>query len=485
MKKGKLISCLILIGIILALPSVFYLVKNIGNIAEYSGEYYYWIGENGEAFTKFGAIIFGWCILLMFLIYIKLIQKSDKFENIKDILIAAGIVGIAFIIALPNTSKDVFFYMGNGRAIDKYNVNPYTTSVSEIEDLDTTDVLLKTVGNQKEYKFVYGPVFLTICGLLNRISFSSVALFLYEFKILNFIMYLATTFLIYKLTSRKKLAVCFAFNPLVLLEVLVNVHNDIFVVFFALLGIWFIKEGQKIEETSALETIKSEMMFIDGLLFLAIAACIKYIVIAIVPFLILYKIRNEKTARKVLHGVMFLIVFVAIFFAMYTPYFKTPMEAFSGVVEQTGKFKDSIYLLIVKITEEDSNIVSIFYSIGFFVLAYIFIVEILKQIFRKNNFKVAMENSFIILFGLIFLALTNLTSWYLLWLFVPVFWTTGKRVKDFIWIGLLYELTYVMFYITHSDSTVYQVWILPWIAFGMIAREIFLSVRAHNSNTSF
>ncbi|MBR2290497.1 MAG: polyprenol phosphomannose-dependent alpha 1,6 mannosyltransferase MptB [Clostridia bacterium] len=246
MKKEKLISCLILVGIVFAIPSCLYLVRNTGNIAEYSGEYFYMIGNSGKFFDMTGALIFAWSVLLMFLIYWRLVCKSSEFQSLKSIILGAAVVGLAFLVCLPNLSQDVFFYMGNGRAIDKYGVNPYTTTVAEIEELDTTDVLLKTVGSQKEYSFVYGPVFLAICGLLNQISFSSVALFLYEFKILNFVAYLLTVYLVYRLTKKKKLTVAYAFNPLILLEVLVNVHNDIFVVLFALIGILLVKEAEKI-----------------------------------------------------------------------------------------------------------------------------------------------------------------------------------------------------------------------------------------------
>ena len=91
-----------------------------------------------------------------------------------------------------------------------------------------------------------------------------------------------------------------------------------------------------------------------------------------------------------------------------------------------------------------------------------------------------MENAYLVLFGLIFLGLTNLTSWYLLWLWIPVFWTSGKKLKDLIWIGFLYELTYTMFYITHIDSSRQQVWILPWIAFCMIVRQIGIRLKDEN-----
>ena len=336
MKKEKLISYLALIGIALALPGIVYIVKSAGNIAGYSREFTFFEGDSQKII---GAVIFAWSVILMFCIYLKLIKKSDEFKTFKSILIAALIVGLVFAIILPNTSADVFFYMGNGRLIDKYHQNPYITSVSQIESLNDSDDVLKTVGLQSDYTFVYGPLFLTICGLLNKISFSSILIFLYEFKFLNFVAYLFTIYLIYKLTHKKKFAVLFAFNPLVLLEVLVNVHNDIFVLLFAFLGILFVKEAEKCRKSF----IKSELVFISGIVFFSLSAAIKYITFLIIPFVIIYRLRNEKWLNKIVIGIVYMLVFLAFFFGLYIPYFENPLMAFSGAIAQSGKLKDSIY----------------------------------------------------------------------------------------------------------------------------------------------
>ncbi len=301
-------------------------------------------------------------------------------------------------------------------------------------------------------------------------------LFLYEFKILNFFTYLGTVYLIYKLTKKKKLTLAFCFNPLVLLEILVNVHNDIFVLFFALLGIFLVKEAEK----SCEKFIKSEIMFCGGLIALAISSLIKYIAILILPFIILYRVRNKAWLKKITYGLIYLVIFMGVFCLAYIPYFNTIFGIFSGAISQSGKLKDSIYMIVSVLTGNNNKIVSYCYSIGFFVLLYIFIIKVLFQTFKENNFKKAMENCYTLLFWLIFIGLTNLTSWYLVWLFIPVFWTNGKILKNLIWIGFLYELTYTIFYIVHSDSTNYQIWILPFIVFIMVLRNILECFKSNN-----
>lgn len=430
MKKEKLITYFLLIGIILAIPSTVYLIEHTGNLAEYTGTYSYIIGQKESFFIKTGTVIYISSVLLMFWIYWKLMKHSDQFQNIKSIMLVTGLIGITFLTILPNTSRDIFFYMSNGRLLDQYGENPYETSIAEAKNLDTTDALIQVAKEQSQYRFVYGPVFLTICGLLNKISFSSVALYLYEFKLLNFIAYFITVYLIYVLTKKKKLTIVYAWNPLVLLETLVNVHNDIFVLLFLLLGIWFIKEAEKCRENP----VKSEFVFIEGLLFLVLSACIKYVAILILPFVILYRVRKESIGKKILWGIGYLFVFFSVFFLAYAPYVKGPLGAFTGAINQSGKLKDSIYLIIAILSQENAGMVSTCYSMGFFVFLYVFIIKVLLQCFRKNTFKIMAEYSYTILMLLIFVVLTNLTSWYLIWLFFPVFWTNGKKLKSFIWL---------------------------------------------------
>ena len=75
------------------------------------------------------AIIYGLICIFMFIIYLKLIKNSEKFKNIKQIIFFSSIVGIIFLIFLPNTSRDVYYYMGSGRVIDKYGENPYLVTI--------------------------------------------------------------------------------------------------------------------------------------------------------------------------------------------------------------------------------------------------------------------------------------------------------------------------------------------------------------------
>ena len=295
------------------MPSIIYLSKN-KTINGYSGQNYYFLENDGILFTILGVIIFLAILIGMFVIYLKLIKKSECFKNLKDILVVAFFVGLVFLICLPNTSQDVFYYMGSGRVLSDYSQNPYYVTISDVlYNIDEKDDILSNSGVWDTTTVVYGPIWVLITVLLNKFSLSSITLLLYEFKIANLIMYLLTIWIIYKLTGKKKFAVMFAFNPLIIMEFLVNCHNDIYMIFFIMLAMYFIKNKKNIWL---------------GIIAIAISVAIKYISLLIFPFLIFYHIKNNVNSKNndnkhILKNIgiacFYSIILIILLLAMYLP----------------------------------------------------------------------------------------------------------------------------------------------------------------------
>ena len=176
-------------------------------------------------------------------------------------------------------------------------------------------------------------------------------------------------------------------------------------------------------------------------------------------------------------------MFFFILFLLYLPWFNTGKEVFSGIFAQQEKGKDSIYSIIQFFT--NNKITSYAYSVSFFVFAYYFMIKIMLQLFRKNNFKIAMENVYFSLMFLIFLLLTNLTSWYISWLFIPFAWIKSKHMKNIMAISFFYELTYGIFFLVHSDRYIYNMWVLPIIAICMAIRYIVIRIKQNRLIKSY
>lgn len=182
----------------------------------------------------------------MFIIYLKLIKESEKFKSLKNIILSAFFVALSFLICLPNTSQDLFYYMGSGRVLSSYGENPYYKTVDDLELKNPNDEILKASGVWSNTTVVYGPIWVIITVILNKFSLDSITLLMYIFKIANLIVHLGICYILYKLTKRKKVVIAYAFNPLILLEFMVNAHNDIYMCFFIMLGIYFIKNKNNI-----------------------------------------------------------------------------------------------------------------------------------------------------------------------------------------------------------------------------------------------
>ena len=123
-----------------------------------------------------------------------------------------------------------------------------------------------------------------------------------------------------------------------------------------------------------------------------------------------------------------------------------------------------------------NNWISLVNSTMIWLLAYYMIISILLEIFRKQKFSNYMSDVKVILLIIIFGVLTNLTSWYLSWLFIPIFWLKPREIKSILWLQFLYELTYVYLCFTHSDAVKYQVMILPFIFIIMVIRKLIILI---------
>ena len=221
-------------SVLLTIPSIIYLIKNrtIYNFV-YVFSYMY-RSDTGEYEHYINAIIYVILFSILFLLYFKILKNISKiFKTNKRMFIFIIIIGVLFAIIIPTTSLDVFSYIGNGWVDSHYNENPYYTSVQNVWDKNGPDEMLGKVARcWRTEPVVYGPTWSIICKTLTSLSFGNITASLYIFKLASLIIFLTSTYLIYKITNKKIFVAMFALNPFILFEFLSNVHNDIFLVFF-------------------------------------------------------------------------------------------------------------------------------------------------------------------------------------------------------------------------------------------------------------
>lgn len=167
-------------------------------------------------------------------------SRQDTPQSRKAILIWTAVCGGLLVFATPFHSSDIFGYLNRGFQQSVFHTNPYLTTVSQISGWQASSLLHDHwIDNPCPYGFFFAQLanWLT---LLAQGSFVNAYLL---FKAVNWFLLIGTTLLIARLGAQAGLqrpwvaAYLFGANPLVLLHVMGNGHNDIFMVFLLLLSL--------------------------------------------------------------------------------------------------------------------------------------------------------------------------------------------------------------------------------------------------------
>lgn len=184
--------------------------------------------------------LFAGIISAMFSFYIYfLIQAIKKKVNIRQIGVLVVLTAIILGFSYNAFSYDLFNYIFDAKIITHYHQDPYHHRA-----LDYPKDPMLSFMQWTHRVYPYGPVWLAITVPLSFIGANIFLLtfFLFKFMIAGF--YLGAVFLVFKINQKfnpeyaEFNTVFFALNPLVIVESLVSSHNDIVMIFFALLGVY-------------------------------------------------------------------------------------------------------------------------------------------------------------------------------------------------------------------------------------------------------
>lgn len=417
MNKIKIIF--IILALLFIMPSVIYLAQS-GTVMGFNTYYNFFLNDGSQKILS--TIIYLAIFTSMTIIYIGFI-KNSQFKNIKRLLIYIGIIGAMFMVMLPWTSSDIFYYMGVGELDSVYNQNPYYVSMSEyFENNNIQDEILEQGAENgwADTTVVYGPTAQLIFAILTKISFKNINLCLILFKLVNLFLHMLNTYLIYKITKKIKFSVIYGLNPFMFLEFIGNVHNDVIVVTFILLAIFFLLRKKNI---------------LLSLVFLAAATGMKYFAILLLPIIVLCYCKDEKNVgKRFLKCIKYGIIFLAIIVLEYLIYYRD-ISIFMAGLAQNSKLCKSIYssiyvILANKNIEDLMLIISKIRNIvlGIFGALYIkFCIDLLTTQNIKFREKIRKYNYLLILF---LLCLTTFQQWYLIWLFATIMWQKPDMIRD-------------------------------------------------------
>jgi hypothetical protein len=185
-------------------------------------------------------------VAFLFVCYFILLQQAQKKklqrkQVWKYIFIVTGVLTLSYAAF----SYDIFNYIFDAKIFTFYHQNPY---LHKALDFPHDPMLGFMRWTHRTYP--YGPIWLGITIPLSYIGLHIFLLTFFIFKLLAAGSFVGTVYLIEKIAektgSKNSLVpvVFFACNPLVLIETLVSGHNDIVMLFLALVSFYFLMRSK-------------------------------------------------------------------------------------------------------------------------------------------------------------------------------------------------------------------------------------------------
>jgi len=203
-------------------------------------------------------------ILVFFVFYIFFIKGYQRkiFNNNHINFLIVVTAFILFFSYPAMLSYDIFNYHATAKVIFHYHENPYI--IMPIEFLNDPLLLFTHAANKI---VLYGPFWILLSSIPYISGFGNFLVSLFLFKFLNILFYLGTLYLIWRVSRNYFSVAVFALNPLVIIETIVSGHNDIVMMFFAVLS---------------LPLLMKKRIWV-GLLVLILSILIKYATLFLIP----------------------------------------------------------------------------------------------------------------------------------------------------------------------------------------------------------
>ena len=180
-------------------------------------------------------IVYFALLILLFVFHFIFLKKFKHYS----VLRIAGIVALFGCISYPFLSHDLFNYLFDARILTHYGLNPYTHTA-----LDFQKDLWTRFMHWTHRTYPYGPTFLPLTLIPSYLGWGKFSITFFLYKLMNGILYFLAIYLLNK--KDKKAAMIFATHPLIIIEGLVNGHNDLIAVSIGIIGIYLLEKKYNI-----------------------------------------------------------------------------------------------------------------------------------------------------------------------------------------------------------------------------------------------
>ena len=271
-------------------------------------------------------------IVFMFALYLKtlnIVQNNLLTRQLLWKIILA--ISVILFFSYNAFSYDFFNYIFDAKIVTFYHQNPY-----EHKALDYPGDPMLSFMHWTHRTYPYGPVWLLLTVPISFIGFGYFLLTFYLFKLLMLGSFIGSAYFIEKISKKLEISPLlslsvFALNPLIIIESLVSAHNDIVMIFFALIGIFaFFKKK-----------------IIHSLVTLGASVAVKFATIFLLPALLLdlfFKVNKETVIRAIIVS-MSVAVVIVIGRTNFQPWYLLFVIPFSSLI--ANRFYVMIPLVVI------------------------------------------------------------------------------------------------------------------------------------------
>ena len=119
-------------------------------------------------------------------------NNKEFFKTNKRMFLFISFVSFIFLFVLPFSSQDVFFYFGNARLLEHFEMNPYNITISEFVTQNPSalsDEIIHQGYNNfwKDFVYPYPPMWMLITSIFSSLSFGSIDMCLRYFTYFVFV----------------------------------------------------------------------------------------------------------------------------------------------------------------------------------------------------------------------------------------------------------------------------------------------------------
>lgn len=391
---------------------------------------------------------------LWFLGFLLIYQLCPE-EQLKYWLFFGLLLRFLLVFSLPTLSDDLYRFIWDGR-LWLHGINPFDHKpVYYIENgtgLPGLDQSLFQQLNSPEYFTIYPPfaqlIFVVSCGLFpNSILGSSIIM-----KLCLLAAEVGSLLLIKKLLEHFKrsprLILLYALNPLIILEIVGNLHFEGFMVFFLLLAYWFWIKGS----------------WWKGAIAMSLSIVSKLLPLMFLPFIIRRLGWKKSIWVFMLMGVLIVASFVPLFNAAFIDNFSDSLDLYFRRFE----FNGSVYYLARWIGYQFSGFNMIAYIGPGLAMVTLLSISLLA-LFEKNKDWESWPARSLFAITVYLLMTTTVHPWYLSLPVVLCIFTSMRY--PILWSGLIF-LTYINYSYSPYAENLWVVGIEYSLVLLVMVREL-------------